>query len=161
MRRILDQTLGVAANRRRVRECAYRRNDLVRRPAAAKRLIKGYETVACKPDDIGTLLFQGELLPLRVENVEEIGQAAVVALGRHPRRLARRLDGGIQAAQALAVSAIGRVGLVNLLYRDQDGLLVDRRELVRPVVGDLDFGIESAEVEERRAERRTDRTQSR
>ena len=77
-----------------------RRNDFVRRPAAAERLIERHETVTCQSNDFGTLLFQSELLPLGVKNVEEVGETAVVALARHFGRLARRIDGDIEAAQA-------------------------------------------------------------
>ena len=71
MRRILDQTLD-GGNHRRIR-MPDRRNDLVGRPAAAERLVERNEAVAGKSDDLGTLLLEGELLPFRVENVEEIG----------------------------------------------------------------------------------------
>ena len=155
MRRILYQTFD-GGNHRRV-GMPDRRNDLVRRPAAAKRLIERHEAVARKPDDLGTLLFQGELLPFRIENVEEIGQTAVVALGRHLCRLARRLQREIEAAQALPITAIGSVGFVNLLHRRKNGLLIGRCKLVRPEVGNLDLGIECAEVEDRGTDRRPHR----
>ena len=87
MRRILREALD-GRHECRIR-MPDRRNDFVRRPAAAKRLIERHEAVACKSDDLGALLLQRELLPLRVENVEEIGQAAVVALGRDLGRLTR------------------------------------------------------------------------
>ena len=151
-----DQTLD-GSNHRRIR-MPDRRNDFVRRPAAAERLIERNKAVACKPDDLGTLLFQRELLPFRVENVEEVGQTPVVALGRHLGRLTRRLEREIEAAQALPETAIGGVGFVHLLHRDKNGLLVGRCEFVRPVVGNLDLGIERAEVEDRGTERRSDRS---
>ena len=72
MRRILDQMLD-RGDRRRVR-MPDRRNDFVRRPAAAERLVERDKAVARKPDNLGTLLFQSELLPFRIENVEEVGQ---------------------------------------------------------------------------------------
>jgi hypothetical protein len=129
-------------------------NDFVRRPAAAERLVERYETVACKSDDFGTLLLQSELLPFRIENVEEVGQTPVVTLRRHLCRLTRRLDCEIEAAQALPEAAIVGVGLVDLLYGHKYCPLVCGGQFVRPVVGDLDHGIEPAEVEDRGTERR-------
>src|ERR1019366_6880655 len=130
MQRILTETFQ-SGNHRRVRMPDWW-NDFVRRPAAAERLVESHEAVACKPDDLGTLLLQSELLPFGVENVEEIGQAPVVALGGHLRRLARRIDGGVQAAQALSVATIGDVGFVDLLHGHKNGLLVRRGKLMRP-----------------------------
>ena len=115
MRRILRKTLD-GCNDRRVR-VPDRRNDFVRRPAAAERLIERHKAVAGKPDNFGALLLQRELLPLRIENVEEVGQAAVVALGRHLGRLARGVKREIEAAHALAKALIGRIGFVDLLDR--------------------------------------------
>src|ERR1700693_1097037 len=108
MHRILYQMLD-GGNRRRVR-APDRRNDFIRRTAAAKCLVERNEAVAGKPYHLCTLLLQREMLPFGVENVEEIGQTPVVALGCHLGRLTRRIDSGIEAAQALPVTAIGGVG---------------------------------------------------
>src|ERR1700723_1451208 len=108
-------------------------NDFVRRPAAAERLVEGYEAVAGQPDDLGTLLLQRELLPFGIENVEEIGQASVVTVRRHLRGLARCVDGDIEAAQTLPESAIVGVGLVDLLHGHKYCPLVCDGQFVRPV----------------------------
>jgi len=118
MRRILDEMFH-GSNRGRLR-MPDRWNDLLRRPAAAKRLVECDEAVARKSDDLGALLLQGELLPFGIQHVEEIGQPAIVALARNVGRLARRIEGNIQAAQALPVGAIGGVGFVNLLDGDKN-----------------------------------------
>src|ERR1700722_14011783 len=114
MRRILREALDCR------RECRVRtpdrRNDFVRRPAAAKRLVQRHKAFAGETNDFGALLLQCELLPFRVEHVEEIGQAPVVALGRHLGGLARGLKREIKAAYALTIALIGRVGFIDLLH---------------------------------------------
>ncbi len=154
MWRILNQMFH-SRNRRRV-GMPERRNDFVGRPAAAQRLVECDKAVTGKPDHLGALLFQGELLPLRVEDVEKIGQAPVVTFGCHLCRLARGVDGDIQAAQALPVGTIGGVGFVHLLDGDKYDLLVSRRKLMRPQISNLDQGIKRAEIEDRGADRRSD-----
>jgi len=109
MRRILNGTFD-SGYHRGVR-MPDRWNDFVRRPAAAERLVEGHEAVAGKPDDLGTLLLQRELLPFGVENVEEIGQAPVVALGRHLGRLTRRIEGEIEAALLAQLAGRGCDGI--------------------------------------------------
>jgi hypothetical protein len=96
MRRILHEALD-GRNECRIR-ASDRWNDFVRGPAAAKRFIQRHKAVASKANDFGTLLLQGELFPLRVENVEEVGEAAVVALSRYPGGLARGIKREIKAA---------------------------------------------------------------
>ena len=64
----------------------------------------------------------------------------------------------IEAAQALPEAAIGGVGFVDLLHGHQNGLFVGRGKLVRPVIGNLDQGIECAEVEDWGIERRPHRS---
>src|SRR6202007_2646853 len=115
-----------------------RRNDLVGWPASAQCLVERNKTVALKADDFGALLLQCELLPFGVENVQEVGQAAVITLGRDLGRLARCVEREIQVAKALPVSEMGSVGLVPLLDRNEDPLPIGHRKLVRTVVGNLD-----------------------
>src|SRR6202012_5606526 len=135
-----------------------RRNDFIRRPAAAECFIERHETVASKPEGLGPLLLQGELLPFRVQHVEEVGQATIVTLGRHLGGLARRVKRKVEAAQTLPKGLVAAVSLVSLLYRNQYILLVCGREFMRPVVGDLDLGVERAEVEDRGIEGRAHRS---
>ncbi len=156
MRRILCQTLD-RGDHCRVR-MPDRRNDLVGWPASAQCLVERNKAVALKADDFGALLLQCELLPFGVENVQEVGQSAVITLGRDLGRLARCVDGEIKAADALPVSEIGGVGLVRLLDRNENRLPICHRKLVRTVVGNLDEGIERAEIEEGGANRRSHRT---
>ena len=147
MRRILCKTFDRGDDRRI--GTPDRRNDFIRRPAAAERLIERHKTVPGKPDDFRALLLQRELLPFGVEHVEEVGQAAVVTLRRHLGRLTGRVKREIEAAQALTEALIGRIGFVDLLDRDENRLLVNAGQFVGAVVGDLDPRIEGAEVEDR------------
>ena len=153
MRRILRQTLDTG-DHCRVR-MPDRRNALVGWPASAQCLVERNKTVALKADDFGALLLKSELLPFGVENVQEVGQAAVITLGCDLGRLARCVEREIKAAQALPVSEIGSVGLVHLLDRDENRLPISHRKLMRTVVGNFDEGIERAEIEERGAKRRS------
>src|ERR1700722_5546176 len=123
MRRVLGKTLD-RGDHRRVR-APDRRDDFIWRPTAAERLIERHKTVPRKPDDFGALLLERELLPLGIQHVEEVGQAAVVAPGRSPRRLTGGIEREVEAAQALTKTLIGRVRFVDLLDRDKDRLLVN------------------------------------
>ena len=147
MRRVLGQTFD-RSDHRRVR-VPDRRDDFIRRPTAAKRLIERHKTVAGKPDDLGALLLQGELLPFGVQHVEEVGETPVITLGRHPGRLTRGIEREVEAAHALAEGLIGRIRLVHLLDRGEDRFLVNGRQFMRAVVGDLDLGIQRPEVQDR------------
>src|ERR1700722_14308312 len=138
-RRSLRQTLD-RCDHCRVR-MPDRRNALVGWPASAQCLVERNKTVALKADDFGALLLKSELLPFGVENVQEVGQTAVITLGCDLGRLARFVDTEIKAGRARPVWELGSVGFFPVLATARNRLPISHRKLMRTVVGNFDEGI--------------------
>ena len=103
------------------------------------------------------MLLEVELLPLRVQNVQVVGQAVFIAVGGES---GGQMGGGqraIEVAQTFLLRSIGSRRVVDLLHRGQDRLLVGGQLFARRQIRDLDLGVERPEIEEGPVSARPDR----
>src|SRR6202044_2848965 len=103
------------------------------------------------------LLLEVELLPLSGQYVQVVGQAVFITVGGE---LGGQMGGGqraIEVAQTFLLRSIGNRGVVDLLHRGQDRLLVGGQLFARRQIRDLDLGVERPEIEEGPVSARPDR----
>src|ERR1700677_411595 len=93
------------------------RQILFQRPAAAERPEKPDEGLGLYLSRLDLVLLEAIFLTLGVENIQIIRQAAIIALSRNPRRLARGRQGAVEIGQTLLLPVKGRAGVVDLLNR--------------------------------------------
>ena len=93
------------------------------------------------------MLLEVELLPLRVQNVQVVGQAVFISVGGEFGGQMVRGQRAIKVAQTFLLRSIGNRRVVDLLHRGQNRLLVGGQLFARRQIRDLDLGVERPEIE--------------
>ena len=124
-----------------------RRERLILLPPSAQRLVEHHELrggVLLRRD---ILLLNLVFLPLRVDDIERVGQSAVEPFGGKRHRAPGRCEGFAQIAQALLLGCIRIDGGINFTERVEHRLSVVEQKLAAAEVGLFDRGIERAEIQ--------------
>src|SRR5271169_787370 len=130
---------------------------LFHRPTAAERPEEPDERFGLHLSRRYLALLEAVLLPLGVEHVQIVRQAAIVTLGGDPRRLACGGQGAVEIRQTLLLRVKGRAGVVDLLDSLYNRRAIADEEGLRPEIGYFDLCVQRAEVEERSIHRGADR----
>src|SRR5882672_8145740 len=136
---------------------ANRRQRLMVFPAAAQRLEEIDEVVGRRRLRDGVLFLEFEFGTLGVEDIQEVGEAAIIAFGGEGHGPLARGQGTVQLSQAVLLSGILGDGRVDLLDRPDDRLLVVEEEPAGTQVSDTDHGVKRAEIQDRPGDRWADR----
>jgi hypothetical protein len=85
-------------------------------PSATKCLVEGDQLNACHPPGYLVLGFDFKPLSLGIEDVEEVCETSLVAVGRKPDCVKRGTAGAGKAVQATLFGVVTRNRLVYLLH---------------------------------------------
>ena len=76
------------------------------------------------------LILEIEFLPLGIEHVQVIGEAAIIALGRKLGRLVGSCKGMVEIFEALLLGPMGLNRIIDLLNSRDDGRLVTHSRFI-------------------------------
>src|SRR5215471_11993043 len=125
------------------------RQLVVQLPTAAERLVEGDVAIHDDLPGKGFLFRKGEILTLRVEQVERIRRATFIMFRGEVDSTAAGLQRNFQRLLPLPIQTVLLDRLIDLLDRRDDGLFIHDESLMGPHLFDINEGIETTEIEQR------------
>src|ERR1700733_648726 len=127
---------------------ADRRHGLIVLPPASEALVELHELLALGYLSLRVLLLQIVELPLGIDDVQKIRQSAVVPRGRQIDGALARHHGSTQILETRLLCLIGIERSIHLLHGAQNCLAVIDQAGTSLQVGNVDFRIDCAKVEQ-------------